>query len=357
MNHTVFITGAAGYIGFALIEKFAARDDVSRIIALDKEPAPEALRHPKVVYIHANTNDDWAGEVTKYSPDIVIHSAWQIRDIYGNYPLQKAWNIDGSDKVFDFALSQPSVKRLVHFSTVASYGAYPDNTIEHRYTEDEPFRASDYNYAEEKRIVEAHLKEKYEAARARGSEVVVAIIRPAAITGPRGRFARIRFGLQSALSGQLTGSFVYSLVSFLTSFVPAPPKWARQFIHEDDIVDITELLAFSENVSGYEAFNACPPGPVVLAPDMAKAVGKRIIPVPPFLIRCAFFCMWHLTRGKIPTARGAWKGYSYPILVDGSKISRLHGYQYRMAGKDAFVYTDGRYESVVPASRINKRPV
>ena len=357
MNHTVFITGAAGYIGFALVEKFAARDDVVRIIALDKEPAPEEFRSlPKVVYRQSNTNDGWGFEVAKYSPDIVIHAAWQIRDIYGNYPLQKAWNIDGSDKVFDFAFSQPSVKRLVHFSTVASYGSYPDNTIEHLFTEDESFRPSDYNYAEEKRIVEMHLKEKNDAAKAQGNPIDVAIIRPAAITGPRGRYARLRFGLQSALSGQLRGSFVYSLVSAMTSFVPATPKWARQFVHEDDIADVTELLAFSENVKGYEAFNVCPPGKPVLALDMAKAVGKRIIPVPPTLIRIAFFWMWHLTRGKIPTTRGAWKGYSYPIIVDGSKITRMHGYQYRMPGSEAFVYTDGRYESVVPAALQKKRP-
>jgi nucleoside-diphosphate-sugar epimerase len=356
VNHTVFITGAAGYIGFALIEKFAARPDVTRIIALDKESCPDELRTPKVVYIHANTDDDWRAEVAKYSPDIVIHAAWQIRDIYGNYALQKAWNIDGSDKVFDFVFSEGSVKRFVHFSTVASYGSYPDNTIEHRFTEDESFRPSEYKYAEEKKIVEEHLKEKYEAARKKGSVVDVAIVRPAAITGPRGRFARLRFGLQSALSGQLKGSFVYSVVSMLTSFVPATPTWVRQFVHEDDVVDIVEVLAFSEKVTGYEAYNLCPPGDVVLPKDMAKAVGKWTVPVPPFLIRIAFFWMWHLTRGKIPTAPGAWKGYSYPIAVDGSKITRLHGYRYRMEAKDAFVYTDGRYESVVPVERRNKRP-
>jgi nucleoside-diphosphate-sugar epimerase len=50
------------------------------------------------------------------------------------------------------------VKRLVHFSTVASYGSFPDNSVDHRYTEDEPFRQTDYLYAEEKRIAEAHLK-------------------------------------------------------------------------------------------------------------------------------------------------------------------------------------------------------
>lgn len=355
MNHTVFITGAAGYIGFALVDKFSARSDVARIIALDKEPAPEEFRtNPKVVYLTCNTNDDWAAEVAKYEPDIVVHAAWQIRDIYGNYALQKAWNIDGSDKVFDFAFSQTSVKRLVHFSTVASYGSYADNTIEHRFTEDEPFRPSEYKYAEEKKIVEEHLKAKYEAARAKGSVVDVAIVRPAAITGPRGRYARLRFGLQSALSGQLKGSFIYRLVSMMTSFVPATPTWVRQFVHEDDVVDIVELLAFSDGVKGYEAFNLCPPGDVVRPKDMAKAVGKWTLPVHPFLVRVAFFWMWHLTRGKIPTAPGAWKGYSYPIAVDGSKISRMHGYQYRMAGKDAFVYTDGRYESCVPPHMIKK---
>lgn len=358
MNHTVFITGAAGYIGCALVEKFLQRPDIERIVALDKEPIPrEFMGNPKIAYLLYNTSDPWEKEAAKHSPDIIIHAAWQIRDLYGKPSLQKKWNIEGTDRVFDFAFSQPTVKRLVHFSTVASYGAYPDNTIEHAFTEQEPFRPSDYNYAEEKRIVEMHLKEKYDAARAKGKEVAVTIIRPAAITGPRGRFARVRFGLQSALSGQLKGSFVYSVVSALTSFVPATPKWARQFVHEDDIVDITELLAFAENVKGYEAYNACPPGAPVLAGDMATAVGKRVLPVSPELIRAVFFCMWHATSGKIPTARGAWKGYSYPIIVDGSKITKGLGYQYRMAGKDAFVYTDGRYESVVPKDLIKKRPV
>lgn len=355
MAHRVFITGAAGYIGFALVEKFSAREDVERVIALDKEPAPEEFaENPKVVYIEKNTSDAWEGEVAKYDPDIVIHAAWQIRDLYGKKALQEKWNLSGSDRVFDFAFAQPSVKRLVHFSTVASYGAYPDNTIEYRYTEGDPFRPSDYNYAEEKRLVELSLEKKYGI---RGKDVDVAIVRPAAITGPRGRFARIRFGLQAALSGMLEKSFIERMVSSMVSLVPATPKWARQFVHEDDVVDIVELLAFSDLFRGYEAFNLCPPGPVVLAPDMAKAVGKRIIPVPPFLIRFVFFWMWHLTLGKIPTARGAWKGYSYPIVVDGSKISRLLGFQYCMEGRDAFVSTEGRYESVVPPELRTKRGV
>lgn len=350
--HTVVITGAAGYVGAMLVQKFALREDVERIVGLDKEPLPDLLaKVPKLTYLQMNTADEWEERVGALVPDIVIHAAWQIREMYGQQSLEWEWNITGSDKVFDFCFASATVKRLVYFSTVASYGAFPDNTIEHRFTEEEPFRKTGYLYAEEKRIAEEHLRQKYDSSQ---KNTAVAVIRPAAITGPRGRFMRIRFGLQSALSGQLKGSFIYRVISFLVSFVPVTPKWCRQFIHEDDVVDLVEILAFSAPKQQYEVFNICPPGEVVRGSDMARAVGKRALPVPPILIRFAFFWMWHLTQGRVPTGRGAWKSYSYPIAVDGSKLTREYNYQYRASSYDAFYYTDGRYEDCVPEA--NRRP-
>ncbi len=350
-KQTILITGAAGYVGGMLVERFARRDDVERIIGIDKEPMPENFHtEPKLTYVNLNTADEWEEQVRAYQPTIAIHTAWQIREMYGAQDVEWKWNIVGGDRVFDFALTEKSVQRLIHFSTVASYGAFSSNTIEHRYTEGEPFRKSDYLYAEEKRIAEEHLKEKYDVhcATPGVAQKAVATVRPAAITGPRGRFMRIRFGLQSALSGQLKDSFVYRVISAMVAFVPVTPAWCRQFIHEDDVVGITERLAFGPPVGGYEIFNICPPGPVVRGTDMAKAVGKRQLPVYPWMVRVAFFIFWHLTRGKIPTGRGAWRSYSYPIAVDGSKVTRMLGYVYRYAGFDAFQYTDGEYESYVP---------
>jgi len=351
MKHTVLITGAAGYIGAMLVEQFTKRADVERIIGIDKEPIPDHFHNePKLVYLHLNTADEWEKKVREYHPDIVVHTAWQIREMYGDQATEWKWNIDGSDKVFDFALIEQSVKRLIYFSTVASYGSYPSNSVDHRYTENEPFRKTDYRYAEEKRVAEEHLKEKYGKS---NKHAVVAVLRPAAITGPRGRFMRIRFGLQSALSGSLKGqkSFLYDLISLWVSWVPVTPKWLRQYIHEDDVVGIVERLAFGEKFGEYEVFNICPPGAVVLGPDMADAVGKRMLPIYPWMVRLAFFWMWHLTQGKIPTSPGSWKGYSYPIAVDGSKVTHLLGYRYRYAGPDAFRYTDGAYESYVPEAQ------
>jgi nucleoside-diphosphate-sugar epimerase len=345
-KHTVFITGAAGYVGAMLVKHFANRTDVARVIGLDKEPLPDFLKgEEKLTYLDMNTADDWEPVVGSSTPDIVIHAAWQIRELYGKPELEWKWNIEGSEKVFRFALTQPYVKRLIHFSTVASYGAFSDNTIEHRFTEGEPFRKSEYLYAEEKRIAETRLEDAWKK-RINGASV--AIVRPAAITGPRGRFMRIRFGLQAALAGQLKDSFAYRLVSSLVSFVPITKNWCRQFIHEDDVVGIVERLSFGEEVKGYEVFNICPEGAVVRGADMAKAVGKKTLPIHPWLIRIAFFIFWHLTRGKIPTGKGAWRGYSYPIAVDGSKVTKLLGYHYRMNSFDAFYYTNGTYEEFVP---------
>ncbi|MBY0294356.1 NAD-dependent epimerase/dehydratase family protein [Patescibacteria group bacterium] len=350
MQHTVFITGAGGYVGAMLVRKFAARDDVKTIVGIDKESLPDLIKdEAKLIYIQKNLSDaGWEEEVLKYQPDIVIHAAWQIREMYGQKETQWKWNIDGSDRVFHFCFNHDFVKRLVHFSTVASYGARKENSVDHFFTEAEGFRKSDYLYAEEKRVVEERLEEKYGVAKERGRDIQIAIVRPAAITGPRGRYMRIRFGLQAALSGQLKESFVHKLISLMVSFVPATRTWLRQFIHEDDVVRIVELLAFSPLKKSYDAFNICPPGAVVRAPDMAKAVGKRVIYVHPQLIRLMFFIMWHGTRGRVPTSRGGWKSYSYPIAVDGSKLTREYGFEYSAPSLDAFYYTNGEYESYVP---------
>jgi nucleoside-diphosphate-sugar epimerase len=357
---SILITGGAGYVGAMLAHRFAMRDDVAKIVCVDIEPKPDLLSAmpgaadpaaaaAKIVFVRQNLADDgWQETARAHAPEIVIHTAWQIREMYGKSDEQWRWNVGGSKKVFDFAFGEPSVERLVHFSTVSSYSARPDNTIEHRFTEDEPFRDSDYLYAIEKRQSEDDLRARYEAAVAKGGHVPqVTVVRPAAITGPRGRFGRVRFGLQAALSGQLKQTLSHRIVSALTSFVPVTKKWARQFVHEDDVADIVERAAFGAPVPGYEIFNLCPPGPVVLGADMAKAVGKRAVPIPPALIRVAFFVCWHLSRGKIPTSRGGWKAYSYPVVVDGAKVTRVLGHRYAHESREAFSERKGRYADLV----------
>lgn len=356
-KRVILVVGGAGYVGEMLCEQLSARDDVERIIALDKEPQSEFSQAlDKVTYIQHNMADaGWEEKVAAHSPDTIIHTAWQIRAMYGQSDEQWRWNVGGSDRVFDFALTTPGVERLIYFSTASSYSARKDNRFAHLFTEDEGFRDDDYIYAHEKKVTEERLQQKYEAAKAAGDTVPqVSIVRPAAITGPRGRYMRIRFGLQSALQGNLKGGLVNKIVTLLTSFVPATKGWVRQFIHEDDVADIVMLLTFNELPWEYEVFNITPVSEPVYAPDMAQAVGKRILPIKPWMARSAFWFFWHTTRGKIPTCPGSWRFYSYPLLMSGEKLAKVYTCQY--SSKDAFQYTDGRYESYVPKEQRRPAP-
>jgi len=330
-----------------LVDHFSKRDDVEKIIGIDKEEESALTKDvPHFSFIHANVSDDsWQKEAAAHRPTVVIHAAWQIRNIYWNPKKQWQWNVDGSQNVFDFAFSTDSVARLVYFSSAAILGAGPENEIGIRFDESAPLRDEVYLYAAEKKEVEERLcnmaKEKLE-------RLTISIVRPAAITGPRGRFSKIRFGLQSALSGNLNGSIFYSLVTLLTTFVPATKKWCRQFVHEDDITDIVTLLAFKGAPEPVSIYNIAPEGEIVLPKDMAKATGKRFFVLPPFMIRIAFFFARHLSFGKVPTAAGAWRFYSFPIVMDGSKVTQELGHTYAYDSVTAFSSTKGRYEHVVP---------
>lgn len=353
---TIFVTGGAGYIGEMLCEQLGKRDEVRRIIALDKEPQSDySKKLPKLVYIQQNMADDgWQAEVAKYEPDTVIHTAWQIRMMYGQFEEEWRWNVDGSNKVFDFAFIQPSVRKLVYFSTASAYSARKGNTFDHHFTEEEGFRDDGYLYAKEKKTTEDNLYKKFAQYKKEGKTLPqVTVVRPAAITGPRGRFMRIRFGLQSALQGNLKGGLVNRMVTLLTSYVPATKGWVRQFVHEDDVNDFVLQCVFGNTSWEYEVFNLTPDSTPVYAKDMAKAVGKKILPIQPWMARIAFFFFWHATRGKIPTAPYSWRFYSYPIVMSGKKLASV--YQCKHSSIDAFQYTDGRYEDWVPEEKRKQK--
>ena len=76
---------------------------------------------------------------------------------------------------------------------------------------------------------------------------------------------------------------------------------------------------------------------------LGRLFGKRVVVLPPRLLQALFLLTWHGTRGAMTTPGGAWKMLTYPIRVDGSRLTEAYGYAYRYSSLQALVAQEGRY--------------
>jgi nucleoside-diphosphate-sugar epimerase len=345
-KETILITGSSGYVGALLVHKLSKQENCLKIIGVDKNLPPLFIKdNPKFHFIHKNTTEDWESEVKQFNPTTVVHAAWQIRELVGQKgrDLQRFWNLNGSHQVFDFVFTAPSVKKIIHFSSIASYGAFSGNRQDVFFNENDPLRVTGYSYADEKKEAEKMLNDlynKYEDHKTHLPQVY--ILRPASITGPFGK-NRGKFGLQSVLLGKANENFLSKIISKILFFTPVTPAWCRQFIHEDDVVSIVDFLSFNKFPGEYEVFNICPQGDIVNGQVFAEILNKKAVSLPPSLIRVVFALAWKCSFGKIATPPGSWRTYSYPIAVDGSKLNKLYGYKYLYETKDAFTTGNGAF--------------
>jgi nucleoside-diphosphate-sugar epimerase len=329
---TILITGAAGYIGAMLADQFSKAPELERIIAIDKNPMPDLLKgNKKIFWLQAELSEGvWRDKVKIYKPEIVIHAAWQIRELYGQKALQRKLNIDATRKVFEFIFRESSVKKLIYFSTIASFGAFSENKLDFRFTEESSLCENEYLYGIEKKEVEDILQGFYKNSR---ESKQVFVLKLTSVTGPRGRYDAGKKGL------------LYMLQNVLPFLPVAREDWCRQYVHEDDLTDAVAILVFND-VSKEKIYDTLviAPNDYVLAKDMAEVFKKRILHVPIFCVRLAFFLAWHLTRGRIPTGYGAWKFFCYPIPVKGNKITEKYGFEYLFSSIEALSKNDGRYQ-------------
>jgi UDP-glucose 4-epimerase len=335
----VLVTGAAGYVGSILFEMLQGTDVVAGIVGIDLKPRPDRLAgHTKLTWIQADVStDDWQAAAREHGVDAVVHLAFQIRQLYGHREAtQRRWNIEGARKVFAFALGEPSVRRLIQFSTVTAYGAQASNSLANLFRESAALRERDYLYGSHKREIEGLLEEAHAASDQRTHVVV---LRCASISGPYGRFALGRFGIVSTLTG-------------LLPFLPCGRSdFGRQYLHEDDVGAIVAMLLTAPAKEGYQVFNASPED-YLTADNLAALLRKRTVLLPPTLLRGLFALCWHASRGRIPTPRAAWKLVTFPIAVDGSFLTRTYGYRYRFTSAEALMARSGRHLAGVDAPTI-----
>jgi nucleoside-diphosphate-sugar epimerase len=326
----ILITGAAGYIGTMLMERLADSDAIDAIFGIDLKAQPARWGgRAELRWIRADVaEDDWLSEVRHEHIDVVIHCAYQIRELYGGgRKRQDHWNLNGARKVFEFALAHPSVRRIVHLSTISAYGALPTNSADRLLTEKDPLFEDTYLYGVQKKQVEDLLYQRF--CRLQPPTHVV-VLRLASVSGPHGRFGLNRYGLLSTIAGRFP------------CLICGRSDWGRQYLHEDDLIDVLSTFVHLPPTTGHEVFNVSPTD-FLDAASIGRLFKKRVVALPPVLLRGLFWLLWHGTRGAVTTPAGAWKFLSYPIRVDASRLQQAHGCRCRYSSLEALTARKGRY--------------
>lgn len=320
----IVITGGAGYIGSMLINYFSASERVSRIIVIDLLEKPGPVKtDPKTIWIKWDLADDgWQEKVLEHGKaDLLVHCAFRIRNKFGKISAYQKNNLKASANVFKFCFEN-WVEKLIYLSSVAAYGAKKEN-IGKLLDENHPLEERKSPYGFQKKLVEETL---VRIAKEKGGSTKSIVLRLSSVTGPYGQNLSGKFGLITIIKKVLP--FVMEL----------DPSWARQFLHEKDLVNIISKLSFgpfSKTMQNMEIFNVAPDS-ILTAKDMAKVLNKKTLKLPVWFIKVALAIVWPISFGKlIPPS--SINSLVYPINVNGKKVTDFTGVGYAHTSKQSLL--------------------
>jgi UDP-glucose 4-epimerase len=287
----VVVTGASGNVGTSVLEALGADPSFAEILGI-------ARRVPKRSFAkttwssadvrHADLTSLFAGA------DVVIHLAWLIQPSRDERQTRSV-NVDGSVRVFD-AVAAAGVPALVYASSV---GAYSPGPVDRAVGESWPTSgvASSF-YSRHKAEVE-RLLDRFEQ---RNPGVRTVRLRPALIFKASAASEIRRLFLGPLLPNRL-------MRRELLALLPFPRGLRTQAVHGADVGEAYRLAA-TRPVSG--AFNIAA-DPVLDAATLGCALGARVLPLPPRLVRAAASLSWKLRLQ--PTSPG-WldMGMQTPIM-------------------------------------------
>ena len=214
----VVVTGGAGFIGRALVNRLATRG--VDVVALVRDPSKASyLLQPHVTLEPSDLTDTTALARTMTGADAVIHAAGQYRIgiSAADRPHMLDANLGTTERVLDAAI-MAGVRRIVYVSTVNVFGDTGGKVVDETFQRDPTSKQGRFvSYYDETKYL-AHLA----AERRIAAGAPIVIVQPAQVYGPHDHSAA-----SERLDMAFHGTMPYRA---LTETGLAP-------VHVDDVVD------------------------------------------------------------------------------------------------------------------------
>jgi UDP-glucose 4-epimerase len=274
----VVVTGATGNVGTSLLRALAEDEGVDEIVGLSRR-RPGRIG-PKTEWRSADVERDDLVPIFR-GADCVVHLAWRIQPSHDLAALRRT-NVEGSERVFR-AVAAAGVPSLVYASSV---GAYTPGPKDRRVDESWPTEGTpSSSYARHKAEVE-RLLDRFQLER---SETRVVRLRPALIFKRSSAEQQRRYFLGPLFPRLLARRKAIALV-------PDIGGLRFQAVHTRDVAEAYRLAVVGD-VHG--AFNVAAE-PVLDARTLARALGARVVPLRPGLVRAAMGLSWRLRLQPTP---------------------------------------------------------
>ena len=305
--YRIAVTGSSGYLGQAVLCALEADPQVERIVGLDIVPGRQ---EGKVTLMRVDVRDPNLGRLLREEKvDALVHMAFIIEAARDPVAARDI-NVNGTANVLR-AAAEAGVGRFLMVSSMAIYGAWPDNPVP--LTEDVAPRPNpDDPYGQQKMQAEWLCRDFAEAH----PEVAVSIMRPCAISGP---------GFRSP----------FLEIMRRAPFLPIPKggTGSAQFIHEQDAARLIALM-ISRGASG--TFNGVGIGTMPWR-AIYERLGKPIVELPRRVLNSALSLLWRV--GVMPIIPVQMSMMADPMVLSGDRVLQKLGFSPRYSTEAAMAAT------------------